>query len=665
MKSSIQKTLSQLCSSVFLISISTVINTKTSSVFITLLQNLQLEVLDQFPECSLVDLILESNSQFSLADNWLRAPIIKQGASIIPNLNQLNVSIKEGPELQFVIKFNSVCSIVAYNVDYFLQLSDSELDEFGRFRNWQANFEEAVPHLPSTFVIYFTLESNFIESKLVSFSKLTAFIEHYVFVIQDTFESFTVLKSYPLDYHLVIKGTFNNASKSLTQKIFSSKLKDLQGQPFGVIVCPMCDSAVEQFQQSGLWDDILVAPVFEMVQKFNITLELEPVVGIPFPDLKEDGELDELTQPLLDGSIAMSTLIKPSPLKFRLILLTIPVIYDSVIFITGPPRRVKSGAVSVLYEPLDGTVWLAFVVTWFSTFVVLSLIIYFRRRQVIPMTVSKVLLYPILEQVSSDAQRLQSQGRDFLIDSLIVLWLLSLIVLGCGYKSKLISAIVIPNFIKPPGTFDELVNSNFSINAVFYAGNVETELASSNNSMSRNIMSRVVEFDYVEPECYQLIFEGNNVCLGYNAVMNGLGIDKLVDIHRRKMWSVSKDSHFSMFMQLGISKFYPMFLKPLNFIMQVHDDMGFKVFYWDLSQRKRLKEGQQNALKAVETKKYYQGLEETDAKEESRQFAELIAKIFTFGILLSLLTAALESLKMLCKRSGNEVNSVTNFSEEI
>ena len=73
---------------------------------------------------------------------------------------------------------------------------------------------------------------------------------------------------------------------------------------------------------------------------------------------------------------------------------------------------------------------------------------------------------------------------------------LSLIVLGCAYKSKLVNSIVLPTYIYPPNTFKELVESGYKIGAVFWAGALDTHFRARTDQIGEEIVKRAKEYAF-------------------------------------------------------------------------------------------------------------------------------------------------------------------------
>ena len=106
---------------------------------------------------------------------------------------------------------------------------------------------------------------------------------------------------------------------------------------------------------------------------------------------------------------------------------------------------------------------------------------------------------PFLDQSGLSSNTFQREIEKRPLGRLVLgMWFLLLIVLGSEYKSEVTSAVVIPDFTKPPETFKELADSHYKIFAVFWAGNLETDFRSLKNSYSDAIVNRVKEENYFD-----------------------------------------------------------------------------------------------------------------------------------------------------------------------
>ncbi|CAG7819205.1 unnamed protein product, partial [Allacma fusca] len=106
-------------------------------------------------------------------------------------------------------------------------------------------------------------------------------------------------------------------------------------------------------------------------------------------------------------------------------------------------------------------------------------------------------------------------------------------------------------------TFLELSQSHYELGAVFFTGLLEMDLEASNTSMGKEFIRRMQEYNYLSPECYQTIFEGDKACFAYSTLVDSFSEQFLVDIYGHGMYYKSLDSHFAGHMGLGVSKFFP------------------------------------------------------------------------------------------------------------
>ena len=111
------------------------------------------------------------------------------------------------------------------------------------------------------------------------------------------------------------------------------------------------------------------------------------------------------------------------------------------------------------------------------------------------------LLKPSLHQSGLSSSMFQSDIQKRWLGRVIVgLWFLLLIVICNEYKSEVTSAVVVPTFTKPPETFKELSDSDYSLYAVFWSGNLEEAFKSSKSSYSDSIVGRVKERNYFDKD---------------------------------------------------------------------------------------------------------------------------------------------------------------------
>ena len=111
------------------------------------------------------------------------------------------------------------------------------------------------------------------------------------------------------------------------------------------------------------------------------------------------------------------------------------------------------------------------------------------------------VLKPSLDQSGLSARVFQQNVEKRQLGKLVLgMWFLLLIVLGSEYKSEVTSAVVVPNFKKPPATFRQLAESDYKIFAVFWARNLEVEFETMNSNYSNAFTQRVQKRNYFEKD---------------------------------------------------------------------------------------------------------------------------------------------------------------------
>ena len=58
------------------------------------------------------------------------------------------------------------------------------------------------------------------------------------------------------------------------------------------------------------------------------------------------------------------------------------------------------------------------------------------------------------------------------------------------------------------------------------------------------------------PQCYLTIFEGDHACIGYEVLLDMLGVPNLIDVYGRNLALRSKEALFPVATNFAVSKFY-------------------------------------------------------------------------------------------------------------
>ncbi|CAG7833198.1 unnamed protein product [Allacma fusca] len=407
----------------------------------------------------------------------------------------------------------------------------------------------------------------------------------------------------------------------LKETIFSKNFEDLEGTVVPVLICPMCTSAYDDFVKEGYWWSHNIGSVYETLTRLNASIVLEGIFGVPRLQIGKEGEeidFDEYTIPLIDGSAAISTLVVPNLPAQKVMYFSIPYIHDSAIFLTSPPQNVKFTSIFILKEPFEEFVWLMTVGSITLIASCLVAIVYLQTKHLSFLAFTAVVR-PFLDQGVNVTKHFNRMWNLSKMKFIYGTWLLSVIVLGCCYKSTLISAIVSPRYVLPPRTFQELFTSQYNVGAVLFDGVIEYDIKQMNNSRIPDFLRRVTEYEYTSGDCYRKIFEGNTVCLTYSFLMETFGVENMIDIYGRRMYWQSKDSLCHGLLVNGVSRFYPFLLEPLNRILSWSENSGLFSLYRNVARAKREKKGRQNAKSWIADQKFYSGVQNIETTG-TRQF---------------------------------------------
>ncbi|CAG7729921.1 unnamed protein product [Allacma fusca] len=437
------------------------------------------------------------------------------------------------------------------------------------------------------FVFLFTKFVN--SSQLLEFAKSTPlFLQVYFAVSEDN--SIDIFVRGVLIQKLIKIITFdaNEAQGENQELITRKKYSDYEGAPFIAMVGPTGTRAMNVFRETGNWIDWSSPIIYELTQVFNASLELATVYTLPKKGRDKDGEWDDYTKPLLEGTSAISSYITPSVESNHALILTRSTHNELVVFITALPKRITVSSLLQLLRPLNTNVWTGIILSIALIFSVLETMIYLKRRRVlmerikviflmpqrrawfedlnaiekeIPKHIRTLTLYailqPIIDQSGLTSKTLRTNIQGFWTRLVIGSWFLMLIVVMCAYKSKLIDRIVLPYYTQPPTTFQELAESNYGIGVVFWTGVIEVYFKALNSSVSRSVLQRATEYNFFDDDCYVSIFEGDKACIGFKGLFNRIGMRYMVDIEKQKMFVISKEVLFPVYTSMGLSRYYP------------------------------------------------------------------------------------------------------------
>ena len=486
---------------------------RTTSGLFTVFQNIISDIQTTFPHCSQFNYIFESNSVYLKEDEGISFDFTQKEFSVSLMLDLGTTANNADPMLffhsenRYFYKHHQSCSVIFFELDPSLLDNAAHLNNATFGQRWPENI---LPLLPNTvqksFFLFFTNEASIdrstLESKANQVMHQTAMILHAVFIIGQPSSVINVFKGLPK----VSKGSWKVVATCssgvfetvLQKKLFYPMYMDFQGESVVTAACLVCKFDEESYRLTGVPRSSFGMTWFDVQDKFNATKELEEVFGIPNNGIQmnDDGELeyDGFHLPLVEGTAAISTLLIPTPVIFQTVYFSRPYIYDAMCFIVGLPKIHNLESIAVLQEPLEDQVWFGFVISFFSIVVFVQIMMACRQDKRGLLQAVAAVFRPILDQSVSFGHRINSNG----FRALFGVWLFSLIVLGSGYKSKLISAIVVPHYDYPPLTFAELANSDYKLGGVYFES-IAHDLTVSNSTMHSRLLNKMTEIDFMQP----------------------------------------------------------------------------------------------------------------------------------------------------------------------
>lgn len=481
-------------------------------------------VIHSYPECFSMDIAVESTSiPFFIPD--IIASSRRQDNRECNNNNQqnyscshnlqntvlitnLNTSPKNDSNLydykrKYASKFRFPCSLVLYNLDALL-VNVNAMPEVGE---WPDGIAVLTPSpMDRAFFVFYTYQTDLMQD-IIEFSNFTAMILQSSFVIPDG-EGLNIFRNFPQTKdRLVLVQSYKNQENgvsdtvvSSSQNVLFSELFNFNGEPLLTLTCFTCTPNMALYERKGIWSGPMWGGFYAALVRFNATLVTEEVFGIPGNGFRDDGTVDDFVLPVVEGTAVFSTTILMSDAISDFLYVSYPFIFDGLYFITGLPKRKKVNSFLILQTPLDEMVWLAVGMATISLLLCLRFIAYVRHYKAPAVTLFYAIVLPMVEQPPmSNYSKFQMAKVDGCVKLVVATWFLSQIVLVCVYKSILLSVIVIPQYILPPRTFEELAHSDYELGAIFYSNMLELYLEASNNSVSRNLMERIREHEYIAP----------------------------------------------------------------------------------------------------------------------------------------------------------------------
>lgn len=289
---------------------------------------------------------------------------------------------------------------------------------------------------------------------------------------------------------------------------------------------------------------VVVIATREIAKRLNFTCEYFPSMGgggtgFRFPNGSWIGTVADVLYGNADfGQIG--GLIK---LRYETVDFTFPLTYEWLTFTTGQPTFFFSW--KAIYRPLSFGSWTLVVVSFIViiiSFIGLNWLSNFGEcRGIVNTTTDSIIpMVGIFLQFSLKA--MIEQGNNFLslrdtktvlispwFRSLCSFWLLFSVIVTTAYKSKLVSFLAFPIIIEPPNTFEELVDSDYSI-VLQRTGAAYQIFKTSKNPTYMQIMKQM-EVEPLDVTCFKKVFDSRAACISWERIVGYVSQKNLTDIH--------------------------------------------------------------------------------------------------------------------------------------
>lgn len=254
---------------------------------------------------------------------------------------------------------------------------------------------------------------------------------------------------------------------------------------------------------------------------------------------------------------------------------TFPVSYEWLTFATAEPKTYYSW--KAIYRPLSPVVWLCASISSIITIGIYS-ILYKALKQPIPgLKILKYLFSTLLEQSKKTPFRPSSPLR-----AITAFWLIFALVIGCAYRSKLVSFLAFPNKESVPRNFDQLSKSDYSIGLQYMKGAAYQLFKSSTNPTYKKIFEEM-ELEPSDVKCLQRTLPGGGKfsCITWSAIIDFVKARNLSD--KYGMVPIVKAPVTINFIAAGyVTEYNAIFLEKFNAVIKWAVDSGLMRFWQQL-----------------------------------------------------------------------------------
>lgn len=235
--------------------------------------------------------------------------------------------------------------------------------------------------------------------------------------------------------------------QSPTQKDFDSKMRNEYPRTFNY----------------SMYFSSLVMMISQFAEGVNSTASVARFDTASFGGFDPvSGKWFGLVKEVIDGNVHTCIGLAATQKNGRFLSQAMPFIYDDISFITSLPRQ-PSASVFFFFESFHFDVWLIFIA---MAGVIIGFLTILNRNS-FPSIVG-IILKPLIDQAAEEAVIKKYFPKSCAPLVVIAGWLMSFIVIGSLFKSRLTSVLVEPGVTVPPQTIRELAQSDYHVGTLLY-----------------------------------------------------------------------------------------------------------------------------------------------------------------------------------------------------
>ncbi|CAL8116711.1 unnamed protein product [Orchesella dallaii] len=352
-----------------------------------------------------------------------------------------------------------------------------------------------------------------------------------------------------------------------------------------------------------LWTSYTANIFYEVGNLLNATLKINQVQ-------KSGSQLDLYVEPLIQGTSHLCS-VREEATSTPLIYYSTVVYYDTLMFITAKPEVKVSNSLFILIEPFSPLLWLTIITTLIFTALTAIIHLSYKIKRVLTppemvyvtwIFIGSMVKLAVDQQLRFHSYKTLSNTKKTMF--VLCVWFLSIIILSCGYKSKIISEIITPSVEQPPKTFKELAFSDFKKHVMLVAN--EEPLPTWNTTVGRKIRKEWRKHAFIDDVCYREVLKSKSACIGWGTFFQTLGRLYLTGANGQQLFSLSdNDGLMSVKGALGVSKQFPELLGIVNKVASWQLESGMRAYFQRLRKLAYNSKGKALGKKLDTNLKYY------------------------------------------------------------